>query len=293
MKARILHPQRGVALLQVLLLSMVISLLLLQLVYTARGQLSVAREVEQRIHADLIIYSARNEALFASLVLPESYDRDALSWVSGVAGGKHSLDSSASGFSVSTRLRDVSGFLPLRFPEHPLWPRTLALLGMERGAAQQFLYELKHMQDLDLDGVSISKEPDLSSSGFEYPNLPIQMPNSIKTWVQLDPIMQQRIESISHHYMLDTVNFLAAPEPVVEATMGGYGLQINRGAEFADDREQLKRYLADAYPYWVSLSSSGLWRLEIVVEADKLRRRARYDFSVTMKDEPPFTIVGN
>jgi Tfp pilus assembly protein PilX len=66
--------QRGVALLQALLLSMVIALLLLQLVFTARGQLRVAAEIEERVAADLLLYSARSEALFSLLVSIDSVE---------------------------------------------------------------------------------------------------------------------------------------------------------------------------------------------------------------------------
>ena len=285
--------QSGVALLQVLLLSMVISLLLLQLVYTARGQLAVASEVEQRVRADLLLYSARNEAIFASLVTPDSLDRDALSLVNEPRVLQGRMSNMASGFSVNARLRDISGLLPLRFPKHPLWPGTLVRLGMERDAAQGFLEELKHMQDLDFDGSDFSREPKFSSSGFTYPNIPLQMPNSIGSWVALDPNMRQRIESVSHHYMQDTVNFMAAPESVVRAALGGYGTQIVDGAEFGDSTEQLRRYLDEKYPAWVDVSNSGLWRLEVAVEGDILARQARYDFRVSIKSDPPFVIVGN
>lgn len=285
--------QRGVALLQVLLLSMVISLLLLQLVYTARGQLAVASEVEQRVRADLLLYSARNEAIFASLVTPDSLDRDALSLVNEPRVRQGRMSNTALGFSVNARLHDISGLLPLRFPKHPLWPGTLVRLGMERDAAQRFLEELKHMQDLDFDGSDFSREPQLSGSGFTYPNIPLQMPNSIGSWVTLDPDMRQRIESVSHHYMQDTVNFMAAPDSVVRAALGGYGTQIADRAEFGDLTEQLKFYLDEKYPYWVDVSNSGLWRLEVAVEGDMLARRARYDFRVSIRSDPPFDIVGN
>ena len=285
--------QRGVALLQVLLLSMVISLLLLQLVYTARGQLAVAREVEQRVDADLVLYSARNEALFATLVTPDSLDRNALSLINLPTAAQGRISNFESGFSVKTRLRDISGLLPLRFPKHPLWLGTLERLGMERDVAELFLKELEHMQDLDSEGPDLAREPPVSGSGFAYPNIPLQMPNSIGSWVALDPLMQQRIESVSHHYMQDTVNLMAAPESVVDAALGGYGAQLIDDAGSDVSSVELMRYLAESYPYWVEVSNSGLWRLEVAVEGDLLTRSARYDFRLSIKNDPPFIIVGN
>jgi hypothetical protein len=164
---------------------------------------------------------------------------------------------------------------------------------MNRDAAQRFLEELEHMQDVDSDGEGFSREPQFSDSGFAYPNTPLQMPNSLRTWVALEPTMQQRIESVSHHYMQDTVNFMAAPESVVYAALGGYGAQLVDSAESGDSNPELIRYLGERYPYWVESSNSGLWRLEVTAEGDRLTRRARYDFRINMKSEPPFAIIGN
>ena len=63
--------ERGVALLQALLLSMIVSLLALQLTLTARDQIETVRLLEERLQADLLTHSLEMEALFNLLTVED------------------------------------------------------------------------------------------------------------------------------------------------------------------------------------------------------------------------------
>lgn len=287
--------QAGVALLQVLLLSIVMSLLLIQLVYAARGQLVLARELEQRVQADLMIHSAKSEALFVRLVNPGSFDRSAISLVPSTASISTREAASLENFEVDTSLRDVSGLLPLRSPMHPLWPRTLELLGMSAGDIERFMSELTDMQDADGEDSRFSDEPRFSSSGFAFPNAPIQTGNSLNAWFALEPSIRRRIAEISHHYTKTGVNLRASPEVIRAAALGGYGARLlddPAGTETADRQRALNRYLDDSFGPWVSMSVSNLWRLDVEVRTKDLTRRAQYDFYVNPRNNVPLTLVG-
>ena len=65
-------PQAGVALLQILLLSAIISLFAIRFTETAREQTDIAREFDSRVRAQLMGYSAINEVIFH--VLSESIE---------------------------------------------------------------------------------------------------------------------------------------------------------------------------------------------------------------------------
>ena len=289
------RQQAGVALLQVLLLSIVMSLLLMQLVYTARGQLVLARELEQRVQADLMIHSAKSEALFVRLVNPGSFDRSAISLVPPTVSASTREAVPLENFEVETSLRDVSGLLPLRSPKHPLWPRTLELLGMRGGDLERFMSELADMQDADGEDARFSDEPRFSSSGFAFPNAPIQTGNSLSTWFALEPEMRRQISEVSHHYTKTGVNLRASPKVVRAAALGGYGARLfddSAGTEPADRQRALSRYLEDSFGPWVNLSASNLWRLDVEVRTEDLTRRARYDFYVNPRDSVPVTLVG-
>jgi hypothetical protein len=269
---------------------MIISLLLLQLVYTARGQISVAREVEQRVRADLLIHSAKNEALFLSIVTPGSFSAEELSLISAKGARTSEADW---GFEVRTRIRDISGLLPLRFPNHPLWPSALRSLGMDPSDVDPFLNELKHMQDLDNDNFEFSEEPFFSSAGHTYPNMPIQLPSSLRTWVNVDAEIVGGLEAISHHYMQVSVNFFATPSVVSEGILGEYGVEVREQLNASESNLELRRYLETKFSDWVGVSNSGLWRLEMSVQGEDVSRQERFDFRVSMSDGMPFTVVGN
>ena len=290
-----LGHHRGVALLQVLLLSVIITLLVLQLSYTARGQLALVHEVEQRIQADLLIHSAKNEAAFSLIVSRGTMDAGSLSLVTVPSPSKAGvrLSNSQNGFEVSTALTDVSGLLPLRYPNHPLWPRTLELLGMTTEGSQALLRELSDMQDQDTETEFFSVEPERSSSGFTYPNAPIQMASDLGNWIKLESEVRSIFEPIAHHYTLPTVNLFASPDLITSAALGEFGRRVSGQSINPEDREALRNYLEDSYGLWVGVESSGLWRLEIDVVAESFRRQARFDMSINPRGKVPFTLVGN
>lgn len=283
------------ALLQVLLLSIVISLLLLQLMYTARGQLVLARELEQRVQADLLIHAVVSEALFVRLVNPGSLNRAGLTLVSsnGATGFRRSVP--LKDFTVETTLYDLAGLLPLRLPEHPLWPRVLSALGVSEPNAEQLLEELVQMQDMDLEDARFGSEALFSSSGFAYPNAPIQTPNSLGSWVALDPKLLHEIKKVSHHYTLATVNLRSAPELIVSAALGEFGVRLfETSADVGSlgTTQTLDNYLEDTFGLWVNTSASNLWRLEVEVQTPELVRYAQYDFYVNPRDKIPVTFIG-
>jgi len=290
-----LRHQAGFALLQVLLLSVIITLLVLQLSYTARGQLALVQEVEQRIQADLLIHSAKNEAAFSLIVSRGALDRGNLSLVNVPSPSKPGvrLSTSENGFEVNTALTDVSGLLPLRYPNHPLWPRTLGLLGMASEASQALLHELSDMQDQDAETESFGAEPERSSADFAYPNAPIQMASDLHNWINLHSEVRSNLESIAHHYTLPTVNLFASPDLIASAALGEFGRRINAQSNNREDRQALRDYLEDSYGLWVGVESSGLWRLEIDVVAESFSRQARFDMNINPRGKVPITVVGN
>ena len=283
--------QGGVALLQVLLLSMLISLLLMQLVYTARGQLELANEIEQRVQADLLLYSAKSEAVFSRLISPPSPRQEDFSLISASTPALYQATDFVQGYEVETTLRDVAGLLPLRSPGHPLWPGTLEALGMSQTAAMSLLTELSEMQDRDAVDQRFGDEPSLSSSDFKYPNAPLQTKNGLATWVALEPFMRAKIETISHHYTRSIVNLSASPDLIVGVALGEYGKTVvDRSGGIRSDK-WLIEYLEDRYGLSVNTERSNLWRLDVIVRSDELTRSARYDFYVNPRDAVPFSLV--
>lgn len=278
--------QGGVALLQVLLLSMVISLLLIQLVYTARGQLALAGRLDERVRADLIIHSAKSEALFALLV----DTADNLDQKLGLVASAGQRSAVVDDFRVSTSVGDVAGLLPLRYPSHPFWPSVLDELGVDRSSAQVFLRELRDMQDADNAGGPASEEPQRSSVGFLYPNAPVQTVNSLKTWFRLDASVSERLTRLSHHYEQAAVNLEQAPEAIKRAVLDNYETSlVNNNGKRASPRAS--QYVQDQFGYWVDNSPSGIWRVHVSVNTSSFSREKTYDLHLTPRRNIPFSMV--
>ena len=278
--------QAGVALLQVLLISVVISLLLIQLVYTARGQLILASRLDERVRADLIIHSAKSEALFGLLVdTVDSVDQKL-----GLVAMSGDRSAVVDDFRVSSSVTDVAGLLPLRHPNHPFWPAVLAELGLDRSSSQVFLRELRDMQDEDNAGAPASEEPQRSGAGFLYPDAPLQTVNSLNSWFRLDPAVSERLTRLSHHYEQAAVNLEQAPELIKRAALDNYERRL------LDDTGQLassngSQYLEEQFGYWVDTSPSGMWRVHVMVKTSSLSREKTYDLHLTPTGNSPFSIL--
>jgi hypothetical protein len=169
----------------------------------------------------------------------------------------------------------------------------LAQLGLDEIAATSFLEELNDMQDRDFVTTRSSDEPQQSSAGFVYPNVPMQSENSLTNWVTLDVATRERILGVSHHYGELTVNLEASPSLVIDAALGEPGQRTYDISETLQERYQLKEFLEGRYQELVTaIIPSGTWRLDVEVRGDVLTRRARYDFYVNALGPEPFIVVG-
>jgi hypothetical protein len=214
-----MRDQSGVALLQVLLISLIISLISLQFTFTARDHVQVAGEFDQRITAQLLAYSAFNEAIFIQLSetvvkindgpvdLIEAKDRlnlfgKPISWNE----------------NVSLVVQDLNGLLPQRYPQHILWERILRRLGMEQGAIKTYLGRWTDMQDPDIKSWrSGESEPVALPSGERYLNGFAQTEHPLR-WIfgneysALDTLL-----SISDVHATYETNILNAPNILIDA----------------------------------------------------------------------------
>lgn len=282
----IVRGERGVALLQALLLTMIVSLLALQLSLTAREQVTTARMLESRLEADLLAHSLEVEALFNLMTMEDRAPSLLGHWQTAaetVAGQQRmNIDS-----GVEVVVSDLSSRLPLRLPQHPLWQRTLEQVGMSRAAAEEFLVTLSDMQDEDQTSASMGTEAAATHVGVPYPNRFIQLPTEIERWMGDWFGWMPFILEISHHYPLYEVN-----KSALATTLGNTRAEKpnNQGAS-ARDSGQPSAIIPQSSEL-VSRTSSSYWRVEVTVEQDTVIRRASSDFLLQSLDEPPFLWVG-
>lgn len=300
--------ERGVALLQALLLSMIVSLLALQLTLTARDQVTTVRLVEERLKADLLIHSLEIEALFNLLTLEDQAPSFKGDWKTG-AEARATGQTFAPIAGVTVTISDLSGRLPLRYPDHPLWRGALVQLGMPIAQADDFLITLRDLQANDQSVTAAERNPNVATDRGRYPNRYLQLSNEVEYWLGDWNGWMPAIREISHHYPLAQVNRDALTETLERAVdmlavRQGIGRNVYEGsADAYDSGGDLNRRAAKveavSWPTLRSLQdselvtslSSNYWRVDVVVERPDLIRRVKSDILLQSLDNPPFLII--
>ena len=214
--------QSGVALLQVLLISLVISLLAIRFTQTARDQITIAEQFNGRVQAQLTAYSAKSAAIFAVLsdrLTPMTFTGQGSDLVLQIKNklGRHG-DPVNFDNGVTIALQDLNGLLPQRFPYHPLWPKALVGLGLTEQQAKQALGVWSDFQDADIDAwIPGDKEPLTLPAGQAYLNGFAQTDLPLR-WVFADqPELTKTLLRISDINTPYTLNMGNAPRPLLQA----------------------------------------------------------------------------
>jgi hypothetical protein len=291
-----MRDQSGVALLQVLLISLIISLISLQFTFTARDHVQVAREFDQRVTAQLLAYSAFNEIIFIQLsetVVKINAGSDDL------IEAKERLNLFGKPISwnddVSLVVQDLNGLLPQRYPQHILWERVLRRLGMEEDAVKIYLGRWTDMQDPDIiswrNGES---EPVALPSGELYLNGFAQTEHPLrwifgKEYSALDTLL-----SISDVDATYETNILNAPDILIDAIFEPeIAINIKNGRENGAGEEislndLLPRELKVDYIYQ---HQSPYRRVTVTVDAKTSGWTEEWHVMLNAAQKPPFRIL--
>lgn len=287
--------QRGVALLQVLLISAVIALLALQLTFSGRDQVAAAAGLESRIKAQLLAHSVLQTAIFTEL----ANDVTALagSAIDITPYRALSIDGTPRQISENVQLsqQDITALLPQAYPEHPLWPKVLAYLGYDAAQQQRLLGVMQDLQDEDNIAWQNGVEPALTSSGMPYMNKPVQLPTTLKLALADDQAFANELSYLSHHYANFSVNIAMAPLPILAAVIGAEAaqqlvLQRQRG-EF--NRAALQALLpADLGEEAMTMFPSTKRRFKVDVTLDEVRWSSAVDVNLSSLGRPPYYQIG-
>jgi len=218
-KRRYSHPslgfspvkQKGIALLQVLLISAIISVLAMYLTLTSRQQIAVAKLVDDRANAGLHLKSAESRVIFellskdysasANNPLPENYNFYAK---------PIKIDDYA-----RVEIQDVAGLINIRTPDRLLLRNTLKRLGADENDSSVIVDSLLDWQDKDdLTRLNGAEKGD-------YALGPRNRPISLKTEMRL----VKGVDKVSWHTLSPNLsvaqasyfNPMLAPRPVLQA----------------------------------------------------------------------------
>ena len=210
--------QSGVALLQVLLISSVISLLAIRFTETARDQILIASQFEDRILAQLAAYSVTNEVIFTQIVDVieplnkgqfRNPDLNQNKLKVNLWGGKVNWSE-----SIAVTVQDLNGLAPQMYPNHIVWQSILSKSGLDISESQRILGEWADIQDPDTRSWKFGEiEPAEMSRGTPYLNGYAQSEVLVSWMFESRPDLLAFVLDVSSLYSPMKTNFLhSSPE---------------------------------------------------------------------------------
>ena len=210
--------QHGVALLQVLLISIVISLIALQFTFTSRSHVQMAKAFEDRVAAQLSASSAINEVIFAQL--SETVTRfDPASISISEAKERMNLFGTRVPWSknIDVTVQDLNGLLPQTYPQHVLWRHVLERRGMDKKRIDHYLGTWADLQDPDINSWRYGDSEPLSlSSGERYLNGYAQTEHPLRWIFRDDNDALKALLEISDVKSPFETNILNSPEMLID-----------------------------------------------------------------------------
>ena len=206
-----INKQRGIALLQVLLISAIISVLAMYLTLTSRQQIAVAKLVDDRANATLYQKSAESRIFF------ELLSRDYSSTATDPLPKNYNFYANPIKIDDYTKveIQDVSGLINIMEPNRLLLQKTLGRLGVDENASSVIVDSLLDWQDKDdLTRLNGAEKGD-------YVLGPRNRYISLKTEMQLvkgvDKTIWQKLSPNLSMPQMSYFNPMFAPKPVLQA----------------------------------------------------------------------------
>lgn len=213
---QLITKQRGVALIQVLLISAIITILAIRFSYTAREQVETANLFEQRIKATQLLKSAQSKVIYR-LLTEDDFTRP-----SEILPNSERWNFYGKPFSINENvqvvMQDNNGLLSQHNMDDPLWDNLLQRIGFNEQQAGQFKTQITEWQDETIASNAFSSmQPKTLNNGLPYRNQPIQLPQEINWFFEEYPERLQIIKQVSSHYLRKSFNPLNAPDALITA----------------------------------------------------------------------------
>ena len=291
--------QSGIALLQVLLISLVVSLMAIQFSRTAVNQVEMAKSFEQRVQSQLVAHSAFSEVIFSqlsdttsageseNLVILQSLSDELNRYGEFVQWNEY----------VRLRVQDLNGLLPQLYTEHSLWRVVLNNYDLDSDDIESYLGRWKDFQDPDINSWRGGEvERDFLPSGQRYLDGYAQT-NHVLRWVFSDDIeLTDFLLSISDLNAPFDTNILNAPRPLLEGLFDpdvSNFIHRNR-TEASQEIPKFDYFL----PQWVKreniyVHNSPYQKIEVVVDSGGGAWQQSWVVLLDLDRPPHYQIVRN
>ena len=285
----------GIALIQVLLISTILTLLALQFSYTARQQVKTAQSLIEREEARLLAYSLKNKAIFTLLAFElrgiNGLPDDLMQLQNLRIGGEKVRYSQV----AQIKLEDLSGRLSIYHPTHPAWERFLTELGYTREQVKNIIQYLIDVQDKDRKS-RYGVEPKFNDNNMPYLNRPFQSSTEAQKYLQQYPVLLDNYEKYIHHYANYEISMLHTPELISKAIIGE-SLPTNFASFEEGEKRDVSKYITgiidSRYPEEsFSTFPSVYKRVNIEIDTGNVLWRDSIDVKLNGLKKPPYTLIG-
>lgn len=216
---RAIQVQKGVALIQVLLISTIISILGISFSYTARYQIQTSNAFEQRVRGSLLLKSAQNRMIY-TLLTQDKFNLLGDIFTNGNPWnfyGKPFVlehdETNKDKFIIKALIQDNNGLLSQQYASSDLWLILLMKVGFTRSEAKQKQGELIDWQDENRDSwITGNIEPEVLENGKKYRNNFIQLPQELDWIISGEPEKLNLLKQVSTHRSVDGLNLMNAPK---------------------------------------------------------------------------------
>ncbi len=294
-----IQKQNGVALIQVLLISAIISILAISFTHTARDQIAMAMAFEQRIKVAQQLKSAQSQIIYKLLTQRnftdnqhEQGEQKNTKW--NFYGEPFILDSTIDN-KVVVSIQDIKGLLSQRYPKTPFWNKLLKNMDYDAEQIKQKQGLLKGWQDKDTDSWLIGDtEPETTAAGVKYPNQPIQLPSEID-WLFAEEIENATLlKQVTTHYSNSKFNPMNAPSRLLtllfEPQLAEYLVeQRDQGLLTSDE---MKEHLGDLYDSeTVTTYREGLLKITVLISSENIQIQESIDILLQPYKTPAVQVI--
>ncbi|MFT5814553.1 MAG: general secretion pathway protein K [Psychroserpens sp.] len=246
------HNQRGIALIQVLLISAIISILAIHFSFTAREQLATATAFEQRVKTTQMIKTVQSKIIYTlltqhSIKQPKNVFPSSGSWN---FYGKPFILEQTENTKILAAIQDNSGLLSQQYIASPYWTKVLKNMGFTSDIIRRKQGIIKDWQDKDNSSWLLGNtEPSVLENGHKYRNQAIQLPQEIEWFFEQQPQKLNIIKQISTPYAMVGFNPMNAPETLINLFFEPEiaTLIIRERENNTLTRKQIIRWLGDDY----------------------------------------------
>ena len=289
---------QGIALIQVLLLSSIISILAIRFTETAQDQISMAESFENRVRVQLKAQSVVNEIIF--LLLSDSFtlrSSDRISVIDAFIDEepfKFHGESISWGAGVTLQTQDLNGLLPQLFPKNELWRRVLLRRGLTEAEVARYIGVWSDMQDADnLSWSEGEFEPTALPNGGSYMNGFAQN-EIVMRWVFEDkPQLLSFLLPLSNVNAFYETNLLNSPDALLSALFDSPTassiMDIRSRGRLAES--ELRSLLPeDIDMNKLQFGNSGRLRIHVEVKSGDITWKEKRTIRLMASSDPPYQV---